>query len=215
MKAVIFDFDGVILDSEPQHFESFSELMRRHKIPFDETPQEVTGIPARENIRRVHEKAGITVSAKQIEALNLERDEIYLDVILKTARSLPGATELVLSLKKSGYPLALASSTNTWLLELLLPKIGLENAFDAVVGGDQVRHGKPSPDIFLKAAEKLRVPAKECVVIEDSNAGLLGAKKAGMKVVMVENRRIQQEKRKADAFVTSLSGVTPFFLASI
>lgn len=215
MHAVIFDFDGVILDSEPQHFESFAELMKRHGIAFDESPDDVTGIPARENIRRVHEHAGIDLNSDQIEALNQERDEIYLDIILKTAKILPGAKELVLALKQDGYPLALASSTNTWLLELLLEKIGLLESFDAIVGGDQVANGKPAPDIFLKAAKALDVKPSECVVLEDSNAGLNGAKAAGMKVVMVKNDRIKQQKDKADAFVTGLSGVTSSFLSGI
>jgi len=216
VQAVIFDFDGVILDSEPQHQESFRRLFERHRVPFFETPDDFTGIAARDNIRRVYQKAGFDLDEGKVEALNHERDELYSVVMQEIGfRTLPGAKELVATLRAQKIPIALASSTNSSVLEKILPRIGLERAFDAVVGGDQVAHGKPAPDIFLKAAEKLGVVPTACVVIEDANAGVQAANAAGMIVLMVRNDRILQEKEKADGFVDSLVGVTWAFLVSL
>jgi len=215
MKAVIFDFDGVILDSEPQHHEAFAELFRRNGIPFSETPQTMTGIPARKLIPMVALKAGISLSAEKISAMDRQRDEIYLELILHQATLLPGALDLLHALKKSGVKIALASSSNHRLLEAILPRVGLTDAFDAVVGGDHVPHGKPNPDIFLKAAEKLGVNPRDCVVIEDANAGVQAANAAGMKVLMVRNDRIVQEKNLANGFADSLVGIMPETLAAL
>lgn len=216
LRAVIFDFDGVILDSEPQHHESFRRLFERHHVAFSETPDDFTGIGARDNIRRVYQKAGMNLDEEKIETLNHERDLLYLGVMKETGiRTLPGAKELIKSLKSEGIRIALASSTNSSILAQILPQIGLEDAFDAVVGGDQVQKGKPAPDIFLLAAKKSGVAPKECLVIEDANAGLQAAKAAGMRVLMVRNDRIRQQREKADAFVDTLAGVTPHLLASL
>ncbi len=216
MQAVIFDFDGVILDSEPQHQESFRRLFEKHAVVFSETPDDFTGIPARDNIRRVYRKADLTLSNADVERLNTERDSFYLDVMNETGtRTLPGARELIAALRAQKIPVALASSTNLSVLIKILPEIGLQDSFDAVVGGDEVKDGKPAPDIFLKAAERLGVPPQACVVIEDANAGVQAAFAAGMKVLMVRNDRILQQKEKADAFVDDLAGVDADFLARL
>lgn len=215
MRAVIFDFDGVILDSEPQHHEAFEELFKCNGIPFHETPQTMTGIPARKLIPMVARKAGIELTAEKIADMDRQRDEIYLELILHRAALLPGALDLLHALKKAGIKIALASSSNDRLLQAILPKVGLSGMFDAVVGGDHVPHGKPNPDIFLKAAEALGVPPSNCVVIEDANAGVQAARAAGMKVLMVRNDRIVQEKHLASGFADSLIGVTPARLASL
>ncbi|MBI2445658.1 HAD family phosphatase [Candidatus Micrarchaeota archaeon] len=215
MDAVIFDFDGVILDSEPEHHEAFETLFERNGIPFSETPQTMTGIPARKLIPMVAGKAGITLSAEKIAAMDRQRDEIYLDLILHRATLLPGALEMLQSLKRARIKIALASSSNDRLLQAILPRVGLFGVFDAVIGGDHVPHGKPNPDIFLKAAEALGVPPNGCVVIEDANAGVQAARAAGMKVLMVRNGRIVQDKDNATAFVESLVGLTPAFLQSL
>ncbi len=216
LAAVIFDFDGVVLDSEPQHQEAFRRLFEKHGVAFSETPDDFTGIPARDNIRRVYRKAGIPLSDTQMDALNHERDTLYLAVMQETGvRTLPGAKQLLASLTSKKIPVALASSTNSAVLAKLLPLIRLQDAFDAVVGGDHVARGKPAPDIFLKAAEELGVPPRHCIVIEDANAGVQAANAAGMRVLMVRNDRIRQQKEKANRFVDSLVGVSPDFLASL
>ncbi len=215
MKAVIFDFDGVILDSEPQHHEAFEKLFDANGVPFHETPQTMTGIPARKLIAMVAQKAGIALAPEKIAAMDRQRDDLYLDIILHQTRLLPGALELLQALKSAKIRTALASSSNQRLLDAILPKVGLKDAFDAVVSGDMVVHGKPEPDIFLLAAEKLGVAPKECVVIEDANAGVQAAKAAGMKVLMVKNERIVQEKERADGFVDSLSGAGVWLLDSL
>ena len=185
-------------------------------MAFFETPDDFTGIGARDNIKRVYQKAGIALDQDGLEKLNGERDALYLQVMEETGiRTLPGAKELIDALLVQKIPIALASSTNSAVLEKILPKIGLERAFDAVVGGDQVQNGKPAPDIFLMAAKKLGVFPEDCVVIEDANAGVQAAKAAGLKVVMLRNDRIMQRKEKADAFFDSLMAVTPELLASL
>jgi beta-phosphoglucomutase len=175
----------------------------------------MTGIPARKLIDMVAKKAGLILTTKKIASMDRQRDEIYLKLILDEVKPLPGAIELITLLKKANIKIALASSSNKRLLDAILPKLSLTNSFETVVSGDMVPHGKPNPDIFLLASKKLATAPRDCVVIEDANAGVQAAKAAGMKVVMVENNRIFQEKQNADCFVHTLANVSVSTLMSV
>ncbi len=215
MKAVIFDFDGVILDSEPQHYASFFELFKRLGIPCSETADTITGRTSRDNIARVLKKAGVPCELKDVERLSGMRDGIFLELILKEPKLLPGARALLEALRRDGVKVAVASSSNRKIFDALLPRLGLDGFFDAVVSGDEVTTGKPDQEIFLKAAKAVGATPSQCVVIEDSNAGVQAAKAAGIKVLMVFNPYTKQQKEKADAFVRTLEAVTPEFLEKL
>ena len=129
-------------------------------------------------------------------------DQVTLRQDLRQARTRQG--ELVDSLRAAGVRLAVASSSPRAAIDALLVAIGLASAFDAVVSGEEVAEGKPAPDIFRLAAERLDVATEECVVIEDSPHGLDGARRAGMRTIAVRTRYTAGQVLWADAVVDSL-----------
>lgn len=183
MQAVIFDMDGVLVDSEPlynQHIKSF--LVKLGVQDSGEIVYNFKGLGSKE------------VSRIIIETFNLDHD---IDEMTKMSRhayiehlndlaelpSIPGAVELVKNLAKAGHPLALASAASSKRIEMFLNKLDLTDYFKIIASGEDVERTKPAPDIFLLAARKLGVDPKECVVIEDAANGVTAAKAAGMKCI--------------------------------
>jgi mannitol-1-/sugar-/sorbitol-6-/2-deoxyglucose-6-phosphatase len=175
--AVIFDMDGLLLDSEPTWHIAEEALARTWGISWsieDATACHGRGIP--ETARRMAERAG---RAFDREAHVRELVDSFLD-FAGTVRPKRGARELVDALRAQGIPIALGSSSTIRIVRRLLDATGFGSSFDAIVTGDDVEHVKPEPDIFLRAAERLSVEPARCIVLEDSLAGITAAKRAGM-----------------------------------
>jgi HAD superfamily hydrolase (TIGR01509 family) len=178
-EAVLFDMDGVLCDSEPFICEAacrmFAENHGARVSPEDFVP--FVGAGEDRYLGGVAEKHGVT--------LDLERDKartyaIYLGIIRRRLQPLPGAREFIAECRRRGLRLAVATSADEIKLRGNLNEIGLpEETFDATVNGVQVERKKPHPDIFLIAAEKLGVPSKRCLVVEDAPNGVAAAKAAG------------------------------------
>ncbi|MBI2765489.1 MAG: HAD family phosphatase [Chloroflexi bacterium] len=174
--AVIFDMDGVLVDGEPLHFEAVNELLARDGLTLTlEQYQPYMGT-----------KSGWT---ELIRDFGLPRPRehyapLYHELIMRQYRerstALPGALAVVCSLRKASMPLALASSSIQPWVEACLANIGLATAFDVIVTGSDVERGKPAPDIYLAAAERLGAAPARCLAIEDAPAGVASAKAAGM-----------------------------------
>ncbi len=176
--AVIFDMDGVLVDGEPLHFETVNELLGR----------EGKSITLEQYKPYMGTKTGW---ADMISDFGLSRPRehyspIYRELVLNRYRdrseALPGALSVVTALRMSGQRLAVASSSIRPWVEACLAKIGLGNAFEILVTGSEVENGKPDPEIYLLAAEKLGVDPKRCLAFEDAPAGIESAKRAGMTV---------------------------------
>lgn len=176
--AVIFDMDGVLVDGEPLHFETVNELLGR----------EGKSITLDQYKPYMGTKTGW---ADMIAAFGLSQPReyyspIYGDLVLGRYRdrseALPGALSVVTALRMSEQRLAVASSSIRPWVEACLAKIGLGNAFEVLVTGSEVEKGKPDPEIYLLAAEKLGVDPKRCLAFEDAPAGIESAKRAGMTV---------------------------------
>lgn len=176
--AVIFDMDGVLVDGEPLHFETVNELLGR----------EGKSITLDQYKPYMGTKTGW---ADMIADFGLSQPReyyspIYGDLVLGRYRdrseALPGALSVVTALRMSEQRLAVASSSIRPWVEACLAKIGLGNAFEVLVTGSEVEKGKPDPEIYLLAAEKLGVDPKRCLAFEDAPAGIESAKRAGMTV---------------------------------
>jgi len=149
----------------------------------------------------------------EVERIADRKETIYRELVQRDGvRILPGARELLAALREAGIPRAIASSTPRQNLEAIFASTGLGEWFDAVVCGDDVIHGKPAPDIFLLAAERLGLAPADCVVIEDAHAGIEAAKRAGMPVLGIATTHPVPSLSAANAAVQSLVGVTPGFL---
>ena len=184
IRAVIFDMDGVLVDSEPL-INAAAIAMFREKgwvvQPDDFLP--FVGAGEDRYIGGVAERYGFPLDRP---AAKERTYEIYLDLVASQLEPFPGAIALVNACREAGLFLAVASSADLIKVRANLETIGLPIPFwDAVVAGEDVRHKKPAPDIFLSAAEKLGVTPPECVVVEDAVNGIQAAKAAGMRCVAV------------------------------
>ena len=184
--AVVFDMDGVLVDTEHLWDEVREELTGEWGGRYTPEAQEaMMGMSSHEWSRYLHETVGLRESPETINAevvrRMLARYEIELPVV-------PGAGEAVRRLADDGYRLAVASSTNRELIDAVLRRLELAALFEATVSSEEVGRGKPAPDVYLEAARRLDVPASRCAAVEDSASGIRAAREAGMRVIAYPNR---------------------------
>jgi len=183
--AIIFDMDGVIVDSEPLHERAFLEVLeeigfgRTHGIDFPAYYGKSDLVVWRDFIARQH-------PAQSLEELLGRKEEKFGALLRKEEPIFPGLLELLTSLSPR-YPMALASGSRHPTINAVLALRGLRRFFPVVVSSEDVPHGKPAPDIFLRTAELLEVAPKACCVIEDSASGVEAALAANMAVIAITN----------------------------
>lgn len=183
MKAVIFDMDGVIVDSEPlyeQHLQAFLGSLGVSQPELLEVS--LKGVSSRDTGKLLIETFQLEYEIE--EFITISR-KAYLEHLnsLDNLPAIPGVVQFVKYLHKSGYSLALASSASAKRIDLFLTKLKLKRYFPVIVCGDDVERSKPAPDIFLLAAKKLGAKPADCVVVEDAQNGVRAAKAAGMKCI--------------------------------
>ena len=184
--AVVFDMDGVLVDTEHLWDEVREELTGEWGGRYTPEAQEaMMGMSSHEWSRYLHETVGLRESPETINAevvrRMLARYEIELPVV-------PGAGEAVRRLADDGYRIAVASSSNRELIDAVLRRLELAALFEATVSSEEVGRGKPAPDVYLEAARRLDVPASRCAAVEDSASGIRAAREAGMRVIAYPNR---------------------------
>ena len=208
-EAVVFDLDGVLLDSEQLWTESKQELVRESGGRWRaDAPTAMMGMSSREWSRYMRDELGV----------DMDVDEINRDVVRRMKERyrerlplLPGAVEAVRTLGRR-WPLGLASSANREIIDFALDAAGLADEFSATVSSEEVQRGKPAPDVYLEAAHRLGVQADRCVAIEDSSNGMRSAAAAGMAVLAVPNQHYPPDDDSlalAGARVDTLVEVTP------
>jgi HAD superfamily hydrolase (TIGR01509 family) len=212
VEAVVFDLDGVIVDSEHVWDEVREELANQRGGRWHERAQaDMMGMSAPEWSRYMHDVIGLTESPAEIDELVVDR------MLERYAEALPlidGAVEAVLRLAGT-FRLALASSSNRTVIDSVLDNAGLTAAFEVTVSSEEVAHGKPAPDVFLEAARRLEVPPERCAAIEDSANGLRASRAAGMRVIAIPNRRYPPPTEAlalADVVLDSVLELTPAVL---
>ena len=203
IRAVIVDMDGVLVDSEPFGFESLRRVMTRHGLPYtEEENAEFLGRTTLDSCRILKQRHGLPAS---VETLARWYVEGMLEQIERGPIPMTGVPEVLEKVLASGYRLALASSAEVPVIEANLAALAIRPLFEAIVSGAQVPRGKPAPDVFLAAADRLGTPPAQCLVIEDSRNGLLAAKAAGMRCAVVPCRYTRdQDFREADHRLTAL-----------
>jgi HAD superfamily hydrolase (TIGR01509 family) len=197
VQAVIFDMDGVLVDSEPFGFEALRRVMAGHGLPYSEAENaEFLGRTTLESCRILKARYRLPESE---EALAGRYVEAMLELIGRGPIPMAGVPEVLERVRASGHRMALASSAEPRVIHANLNALSLGPLFEAVVSGTQVARGKPAPDVFLAAAERLAVSPAHCLVVEDSRNGLLAAKAAGMRCAVVPcSHTLHQDFREAD-----------------
>jgi len=205
-KAVIWDMDGVIADTAPYHFKAWQEVFQRRGVDF--TKDDFRRNFGQRNDTIIRNTLGEQISRSEISAIAREKEETYRRVIGQNIRPLPGAVKLLKSLREHRFKIALASSAPIENIRLVTGSLGIDNYFHSIVTGRDVAEGKPSPQGFLLAAQKLGVEPKNCIVIEDAIAGVAASKRAGMQCVAVTNTHPRESLAEADLIVDTLEEVT-------
>jgi beta-phosphoglucomutase family hydrolase len=193
IECVIFDMDGLILDTERLSFEAWRKILKKYgRVMTRETYTTLMGITYENVVNRLIEIYGQELPIAEIYAeKNMEVLKFMHDNGVPVK---PGIYELLDFLVERNYKLALATSTSREKAVNLLERVGIKDKFGVMVFGDEVVNSKPDPEIFLKAAEKLGVNPEKCIVLEDSSAGIEAAYRAGMKGINIPDLKMPDEK---------------------
>lgn len=214
IRAVIFDMDGVLVDSEPLINQAAIAMFRERGVtvqPEDFLPFVGTG--EERYVGGVAEAYGLSIDP--VEAKN-RTYEIYLDLVPSQLEAFPGAVELVHSCRNAGLQVAVASSADKIKVAANLEKIGLPLEYwDTVTTGEQVTRKKPAPDIFLATARVLGIEPSDCVVVEDAVNGIRAAKAANMRCVAVAQTFPPESLREADVVRDKIAQVQLTDLAPV
>jgi HAD superfamily hydrolase (TIGR01509 family) len=216
IKAVIFDMDVLILDTAKIDEQTLEKLLRAygkesnlHKT--EPTPESIAGATYYENFKAKYDLPGdvATIQAKKREILHEEINRSEL-------APFPGFIQLLNFFKKENFLVAVASNRGEDTINLVLEKLGVKNLFDVVVGTTETRRNKPFPDLYIHTAQELKVDPKNCIVLEDSEQGIISAREAGMKVIAVPNVYAQEQNlAKADMIIKSLLEINKELLKSL
>jgi len=201
-KAVLWDMDGVIADSNSFHFAAWQETFAKRGINF--TKEDFTKLFGTRNDFIIRKVLGKGLPEKDIEPIVQEKEASFRQKAKGNIKPLPGVMKLLNTIKKGNFKLALVSSAPKENIDLLSSELKLEEYFNSIVSGREVPQSKPNPQIYLLAAERLGTQPENCIVIEDSPPGVKAAKAAGMRCLAVANTHSKEELKGADKVVNSL-----------
>ena len=206
IKGFLFDLDGVIVDTAVFHFQAWRRLAQKLGGDFtEEQNEQLKGVSRVDSLNKIIEWTGATVSDEEFQSLMVEKNEWYLELVqgLGPQDALPGALNFLQTAFDQGIKIALGSASKN--APMILEKLGITPLFTAIIDGNNVVNGKPHPEVFLKGAEALGLEPSECVVFEDSIAGVQAAKTGGMSSVGIGDA----ETLQADIHFTALGDTTP------
>jgi len=205
-KAIIFDMDGVIVDSMPYHFLAWYEALRPLGISvrcFDVYMRE--GERWQKSLGDLLKDSGMSPTKEIFKRVFTARQKLFKNKFKRFV--FKGAKEFLIRLKKGGYPLGMVTGTTKAGIKEILPR-GIERLFDFIVTGDCIKRGKPCAEPYLKAAKGLKVKPGECVVIENAPYGVLSAKRAGMFCIALTSSLPPEYLKKADVIVDNLKEIS-------
>lgn len=206
--AVIFDMDGVLIDSYEAHFQSWLAMAGEAGLTFTREQFDATfGRTSREIIAALWKDRRL--SDREIRALEDRKEAKFREILCADFRPMPGAAELLRSLHRAGLAMAVGSSGPPDNVELALDRLGNRSLWEAVVTGRDVTRGKPDPQVFLLAAQQLKIAPERCAVVEDAPAGVAAAKAGGMAAIaLASTGRTRRMLSQADLVVDSLRDLT-------
>ena len=206
IKGFLFDLDGVIVDTAVFHFQAWRRLAQKLGGDFtEEQNEQLKGVSRVDSLKKIIEWTGATVSDEEFQTLMVEKNEWYLELVqgLGPQDALPGALNFLQTAYDQGIKIALGSASKN--APMILEKLGITPLFTAIIDGNNVVNGKPHPEVFLKGAEALGLEPSECVVFEDSIAGVQAAKTGGMSSVGIGDA----ETLQAEIHFSALGDTTP------
>jgi beta-phosphoglucomutase len=211
--GVIFDVDGVLVDSYQGHLRSWVAMAREHGLEITEAQfAETFGQTSREVIARFW---GDRVDDAERRALDERKEAIYRGLIRESFPAMDGAVALIDACIAAGMPLGVGSSAPRANVELTLELLRRRDAFAAIVSGEDVTRGKPDPQVYVLAAERLGLPPGRCIVVEDAPVGVRAGRAAGARVAALVGTAPRERYADADVIVGSLRELSPARLAAL
>ena len=209
-RAVIFDLDGVLADSEPRWTEIDKKLLAEYGVSYhDEYHRNVLGVSYRLAVEFYKKTFGLSVPT---EELMRRRGEIAAEFFASRIGLFPSTRAVIKELRQMNLHLAVATSSVSASARPFLDRHGLTTFFEVILTGEEIERGKPAPDIYQRTAEKLGVPTNECLVIEDALSGIAAGKDAGMRVAAIPDTRFvdaREYEKQADYLLRDLSEIPP------
>ena len=202
--GVIWDMDGVIIDSVPFHYQAWQTVFQKRGKNLEKS---ITEKPFG-HIDTIKSVMGKDISEVELKEIATEKEEVFRQLITEQIRPLPGVIRLLVALRKNGFKLALASSSPRENIDLILEGLRASSYFDIIISAEDVKHAKPDPEVFMLAAERLGVKNERCIVVEDMPAGVSAAKQVGMRCIGVATNRPKAMLNDADVVVESLAKIT-------
>lgn len=200
-KAVIFDMDGVLIDSEPAYLEMNKRLFYDFGIEMDEEDYKaLVGLPSIPMWTMLKKKYNLKNEVNDFLMIEKKRMHEILDSDI-ISKPVEGVTELLVTLRKKNLNLSIASSSAKENVNFIISKLNLTGFFDFVISGEEVKNGKPSPDIFLAVSGKFRISPEKCYVIEDSTNGIMAARTAGMNCIGFTNNDSNSQDLTGSDFI--------------
>ncbi len=205
-EAVIFDMDGTMVDNTPFHKKAWIEFCRRHGIDLteEEFHEKISG---KRNDAILEFLFGRKVEGQEYIELDEQKESIYRELYLPHLKEVPGLKEFLKKLASEEFKIGVATTSPYKNRTLVLETLELHKFFAVIVGGEDTRHGKPHPEIYLTAAGKLGVNPKKCLAFEDTPSGVKSAKSAGMTVVGVLTAHTKEELNEADYFIKDFTEI--------
>jgi HAD superfamily hydrolase (TIGR01509 family) len=206
IQAVIFDMDGLMIDSESLHKEAWQVTLRHFGYELDEALfAQLVGLRTREDAVLLREHFRLPVMA---EVLARQRNDLFLASLPGRVKPMPGLRELIAQVRVRRLRSAVATSGERRYVDAVMRELNLGGVFDAIAVAEDVERGKPAPDVYLLAARRLGLPPAQCLALEDAPNGVLAAKAAGMRCVVVPNEITRSlDLSAADARLPSLLAV--------
>src|SRR4030067_95564 len=197
IRAVIFDMDGVIAETEYVHIEAEKQTMLKYGVRISEDElHEYTGTTAKLMFTKLIRKYDLDTTFEEMFRV---KEKVLFELLEEGVQPTKGVVDLLLELRKRKVKLAVASSSHRKMIEYVFKKLEITDLFDSVVGAEDIKRSKPDPEIFQISAKRLKVKAEECLVVEDSKLGVEAAKRAGMKCLGYVNPSSgKQNLSKAD-----------------
>ncbi len=207
LKAVIFDMDGVLINSTEYTWQSFNTVLKQFGAKFSSSDiKKYLGVSLQDKWQIWKKKYGIT--GYDVDSFSRKATEIEFKLMKKELRPSGVLNNFLQSLKEKGLKLAVATSSNRERVEKILEMLEIKGFFEALVTAEDVKKSKPNPEIFLKAAAKLKTSPENCVVFEDAVNGIEAARKAGMKVVALQTEFHSKEELKyAEKIIRNFSEI--------
>lgn len=207
IKAIIFDLDGVIVDTECLHKEAWEKIFWELKINFNPKVyyKEYMGRSTDEILQSLSQKYNLK---EDIRKFKRRKQKYLIRLIKEKLKLIPGAKKLIRRISQSGFRMAIATVANRERVKIIMKKLNLSGYFQAIIAGDQVTQSKPHPEIYLVTAKKLNMDPKDCLVLEDTKAGIESAKNAGMKCIALKHDyNKKSDLIKADLVIDSLKKI--------